>query len=62
MRKTIITGTGRYLPERLITNDDLTQWMDTSDEWIEQRTGIKHRYWIPEAGNVGASDLGFEAS
>ena len=62
MRKTIIKGTGRYVPDRLVTNDDLTQWMETSDEWIEQRTGIKQRYWIPEEGNVGASDLGFEAS
>ncbi len=62
MRKTIIRSTGRYLPERLITNDDLTQWMETSDDWIRQRTGIGQRYWIPEEGNVGASDLGFEAS
>ena len=62
MRRTLIKGTGRYLPERLVTNDDLTQWMDTSDEWIEQRTGIKQRYWIPEEGGVGASDLGLEAT
>lgn len=62
MKKTIIRSTGRYLPERLITNDDLTKWMDTSDEWIKQRTGIEQRYWIPEEGNVGASDLGYEAS
>ncbi len=62
MRKTIIKGTGRYVPERLVTNEDLTQWMDTSDEWIRQRTGIKQRYWIPEEGHVGASDLGFKAS
>ena len=62
MRKTIIRSTGRYLPERLITNEKLTQWMDTSDEWIQQRTGIEQRYWIPEEGNVGASDLGYEAS
>jgi len=62
MRRTFIKGTGRHLPERLITNDDLTQWMETSDEWIEQRTGIKQRYWIPEEGHVGASDLGLEAS
>jgi len=62
MRRTLIKGTGRYLPDRLVTNDDLTQWMDTSDEWIEQRTGIKQRYWIPEEGGVGASDLGLEAA
>jgi 3-oxoacyl-[acyl-carrier-protein] synthase-3 len=40
----------------------MIQWMDTSDEWIEQRTGIKQRHWIPEEGGVGASDLGLEAS
>jgi len=62
MRRTLIKGTGRYLPDRLVTNDDLTQWMDTSDEWIEQRTGIRQRYWIPEEGGVGASDLGLEAA
>ena len=62
MRRTFIKGTGRFLPDRLVTNQDLTQWMDTSDEWIEQRTGIKQRYWVPESGGVGASDLGLEAS
>jgi 3-oxoacyl-[acyl-carrier-protein] synthase-3 len=62
MKKTIIKGTGRYVPPRLITNNDLAQLFDTSDEWIKQRTGIEQRYWIPEEGGVGSSDLGFEAS
>ena len=62
MIKTIIKGTGRYVPPRLVTNDDLARWMDTSNEWIVQRTGIEQRYWVPEAGGVGASDLGLEAS
>lgn len=62
MKKTIIKGTGRYVPSRVVTNDDLTQWMDTSDEWIQQRTGIKQRHWVPETGGVGSSDLGIEAS
>ncbi len=62
MKKTIIAGTGRYLPSRLVTNHDLSSWMDTSDEWIRQRTGIEQRYWIPEEGGTGASDLGFEAA
>jgi 3-oxoacyl-[acyl-carrier-protein] synthase-3 len=62
MKKTIIKGTGRYVPERLVTNDDLSRWMETSNEWILQRTGIEQRYWIPEEGGVGASDLGLEAS
>jgi len=62
MKKSIIRGTGRYLPERVVTNADMTQWMDTSDEWIEQRTGIQERRWIDEESNVGASDLGLIAS
>jgi 3-oxoacyl-[acyl-carrier-protein] synthase III len=62
MKKMFIRGTGRYLPERVVTNEDLTKFMDTSDEWIQQRTGIEERRWIPEGENVGASDLALEAS
>jgi 3-oxoacyl-[acyl-carrier-protein] synthase-3 len=62
MKRTVIKGTGRYLPPRLVTNDEMTDWMDTSDEWIRQRTGIEQRHWIPEEGGVGSSDLGLEAS
>ncbi len=62
MARTIIRSTGRCLPERVITNEDLTRWMETSDEWIQQRTGIEQRRWIPEEGETGASDLGLEAS
>src|SRR3954464_8525985 len=39
----IIAGTGSYLPERRLTNDDLSKMVDTNDEWITQRTGIKER-------------------
>lgn len=38
-----IAGLGYYVPERVVTNDELTQYMDTSDEWIQERTGIKER-------------------
>ena len=38
-----LMGFGRYAPERIITNDDWAKWVDTSDEWITQRTGIKRR-------------------
>jgi len=55
MKRTVIRGSGRYLPPRVVTNEDMTQWMDTSDEWIRQRTGILQRHWVPEAG--GASGL-----
>lgn len=62
MKKTVIQGTGRYVPPRRITNQDLCQWMDTTEDWIVQRTGIEQRYWVPETGGVGVSDLGLQAS
>ncbi len=62
MKRTVIRGTGRFLPPRVVTNEDMTHWMDTSDEWIRQRTGIEQRHWVPEEGGVGSSDLGLEAS
>ena len=43
-----ITGTGMCVPENVVTNHDLAQRMDTSDEWIQQRTGIVERRWIGE--------------
>jgi 3-oxoacyl-[acyl-carrier-protein] synthase-3 len=43
MRGALITGWGAALPEKIITNDDLAQSLDTSDEWITERTGIKER-------------------
>jgi len=61
MKKTIIKGTGRALAPRLVTNEDLTKIMDTTDEWIQQRTGIRQRYWVPEEGQMGSSDLGLMA-
>ena len=62
MKKNHDQRTGCVMPARLVTDDDLAQWTDTSNEWIIQRTGIQQRYWVPEAGGVGASDLGWEAS
>jgi 3-oxoacyl-[acyl-carrier-protein] synthase-3 len=55
-----IIGTGGYLPPNIVTNDDLARRMDTSDEWIRTRTGIRQRH-IAEAG-VSASSLALEAS
>ncbi|HIP95009.1 MAG TPA: ketoacyl-ACP synthase III [Leucothrix sp.] len=46
-----ITGTGSYLPEKILTNYDLAKMVDTSDEWIIERTGIKKRH-IAEAGQT----------
>lgn len=62
MKRSVIRGTGRFLPSRCVTNDDLSKMMDTNDEWIQQRTGIKTRYWVPEGEIVGTSDLALEAA
>lgn len=40
-----IAGIGMYIPERVVTNQDLTRYMETSDEWIQERTGIKERHY-----------------
>jgi 3-oxoacyl-[acyl-carrier-protein] synthase-3 len=55
-----IAGTGSYLPERTVTNDELAKRLDTSDEWIRTRTGIRERH-IAEPSQT-SSDLAFEAS
>jgi len=43
MPRSRIAGIGMYVPENIVTNRDLTQWMETSDEWIQERTGIRER-------------------
>jgi 3-oxoacyl-[acyl-carrier-protein] synthase-3 len=43
-RRSFIRGTGSYLPERVLTNDELSAMVDTSDEWIRERTGIRRRH------------------
>ena len=58
--RSIITGTGRFLPPQIISNFDLEKRMNTTDEWIRQRTGIVKRRFA-EAG-VGSSDLAYEAA
>jgi len=55
-----ISGTGFFLPPRVVTNDDLSKHMDTTDEWIQERTGIKERCYV-DAG-VGSSDLAIPAT
>ena len=55
-----ITGLGSYLPERVVTNDDLAQRLDTSDEWIRTRTGIRERHYA--APDEATSDLAVEAA
>jgi 3-oxoacyl-[acyl-carrier-protein] synthase-3 len=57
-----ILGVGSYVPPQVVTNDDLSKLMDTSDEWIQQRTGIKQRYWVNQEEATGTSDLALVAS
>jgi 3-oxoacyl-[acyl-carrier-protein] synthase-3 len=60
VRRSRIIGCGSYLPERLVTNEDLTQMVDTSDDWIRQRTGILQRHLA--ADGEKCSDLAIAAS
>ncbi len=60
MRRGIITGTGSYLPEKVLTNDDLAKIVDTSDEWIRTRTGIRQRHVAAEGETT--SDLATRAA
>jgi 3-oxoacyl-[acyl-carrier-protein] synthase-3 len=55
-----IVGTGSFLPAKIVTNDDLARRMDTSDEWIRTRTGIRQRHIADPL--QASSDLGVEAS
>jgi 3-oxoacyl-[acyl-carrier-protein] synthase-3 len=55
-----IIGTGHYVPGRPVTNDDLSRVMDTNDDWIFKRSGIRQRHYAPEG--VGASDLALHAA
>lgn len=60
MRNGRITGIGRYVPPGVVTNQNLTSLMDTSDGWIRQRTGIEQRYYI--AKDTGAAEMGAAAA
>ena len=61
MRRSAILGAGHYVPTKVVTNDDLAKLMPTSDEWIQQRSGIKERRYIEHDG-IGASDLAVPAA
>ncbi len=60
MTKCIIRGFGRYAPKRIVTNFDLEKFVDTNDEWITTRTGIKQRHMAAEGES--ASDMATEAA
>jgi len=60
MKKVGIISVGEYLPEKILTNRDLEKMVDTSDEWITTRTGIKERHLV--SNNEAASDLAAKAA
>jgi len=60
MASVIIAGVGSYVPERVLTNDDLSHMVDTSDEWIRTRSGIRERHIA--ADDQATSDLALEAA
>ncbi|MDX1495706.1 MAG: beta-ketoacyl-ACP synthase III, partial [Longimicrobiales bacterium] len=60
MTRTEFISTGFHVPERVVTNEELTGYMDTSDEWIQQRSGIVERRWVEEG--EGGSDLAVKAT
>ena len=58
--KILLTGVGSYLPKKRVSNNDLEQILNTSDEWIVKRTGIKFRHFVED--NELTSDLGTRAA
>lgn len=60
MRNSRIIGIGRHVPPRAVRNDELAEQMDTSDEWVRQRTGIEERHYVD--GDTGAADMAADAA
>ncbi len=58
--RSVVTGVGGYLPETVVTNDDLSKIVDTNDEWVRERTGIRQRHRASE--DQAVSDLAVEAA
>jgi 3-oxoacyl-[acyl-carrier-protein] synthase III len=61
MKKSRIVGVGHYLPDRIVTNDDLSKMMNTNHEWIVERTGIEERRWFTP-GKDTITSMSVEAS
>ena len=57
-----IAGLGHYVPDNIVTNDDLSKFMDTKDEWITERTGIKERRLIKKDSGEGTTTMGVKAA
>ncbi|MFT6883201.1 MAG: 3-oxoacyl-[acyl-carrier-protein] synthase-3 [Marinoscillum sp.] len=57
-----IAGIGHYVPDNVVTNEDLSKFMETTDEWIQERTGIKERRWIDPKTDDMPSTMGTKAA
>ena len=57
-----IIGLGHYVPDNIVTNDDLSKVLDTSDQWIQTRTGIKERRWVTKESGDTAATMGLKAA
>ena len=57
-----ITGMGHYVPENIVTNNDLSQLMETTDEWIQERTGINQRRWAVKGDGNTTFSMGLKAA
>jgi 3-oxoacyl-[acyl-carrier-protein] synthase-3 len=57
-----ITGLGFYVPDNIVTNDDLSKLMETNDAWIQERTGIEERRWIKKGSEDSTSVMGAKAA
>ena len=62
MYQSKIAGVGSYVPENVVTNDDLAKVMDTNDEWIQERTGIKERRHIKKGDGNSTAIMGVKAA
>ena len=62
MYNSSIKGLGYYVPEQIVTNHDLSKMMDTSDEWIQERTGIKERRWVDPKSDDTTATMGVKAA
>ena len=57
-----IIGLGHYVPDNVVTNDDLSKFMETSDEWIQERTGIQERRWVKPNSEDTTATMGVKAA
>ncbi len=62
MHNSKISGLGYYVPENIVTNDDLSEMMDTNDAWIQERTGIRERRYVVKGDGNTTATMGVKAA